>query len=197
MMKIAASFLLSLCSMAALAYEPQEGDIVFQTSTSSQSLAIQKATSSPYSHMGVVLFRQGKPYVFEAIAKVSYTSMADWIKRGKNGTYVAKRLKTPLTQEQIRQLYQEARRYENKPYDMTFDWSDVRMYCSELVWKMYRKATGLEIGRLQQIKDFNLNAPEVQLKMKERYGNRVPLDHPVISPVAMFNDPQLQTLEVR
>ncbi|MGL5632851.1 MAG: YiiX family permuted papain-like enzyme, partial [Azovibrio sp.] len=65
------------------------------------------------------------------------------------------------------------------------------------VWKMYRKATGLEIGRLQQIKDFNLDAPEVQLKMKERYGNRVPLDHPVISPVAMFNDPQLQTLEVR
>lgn len=62
---------------------------------------------------------------------------------------------------------------------------------------MYRKATGLEIGRLQQIRDFNLNAQEVQLKMKERYGNRVPLDHPVISPAAMFDDPQLQTVEIR
>lgn len=121
MIKIVVALLLSLFSMAALAYAPQEGDIVFQTSTSSQSMAIQKATGSPYSHMGVVLFRQGKPYVFEASAKVSYTPLADWIKRGKNGDYVAKRLKTPLNPAQVKQLHQEAQRYENKPYDMTFD----------------------------------------------------------------------------
>lgn len=197
MLKIVATLLLSLFSTVTLAYTPQEGDIVFQTSTSSQSQAIQKATGSPYSHMGVVLFRQGKPHVFEASATVRYTPLADWIKRGKNGAYVVKRLDPPLNPAQIKLLHQEARRHENKPYDMTFDWSDTRMYCSELVWKMYRKATGLEIGHLQQIKEFNLKAPEVQRKMKERYGDQVPLDHPVISPAAMFDDPQLETVEIR
>lgn len=32
----------------------EEGDIIFQTSMSSQSQAIQLATHSPYSHMGVL-----------------------------------------------------------------------------------------------------------------------------------------------
>lgn len=41
----------------------QNGDIIFQTSLSSQSLAIQKATHSPYSHMGIIILKNGKPYV--------------------------------------------------------------------------------------------------------------------------------------
>jgi hypothetical protein len=38
---------------------------------------------------------------------------------------------------------------------------------------------------LQRVRDFNLTDPAVQAKMKERYGANVPLDAPVISPVAM------------
>jgi hypothetical protein len=47
-----------------------DGDIVFQTSRSTQSAAIQKATHSQYSHMGLVLYRNGQPYVVEAIGPV-------------------------------------------------------------------------------------------------------------------------------
>lgn len=32
-------------------YKPQDGDIIFQSSQSRQSLAVQQATNSPYSHM--------------------------------------------------------------------------------------------------------------------------------------------------
>ncbi|MES2934380.1 MAG: hypothetical protein V4805_12935, partial [Pseudomonadota bacterium] len=46
----------------------KDGDLIFQKSRSSQSLAVQRATGSPYSHMGIVFMRAGKPMVFEASA---------------------------------------------------------------------------------------------------------------------------------
>ena len=48
----------------AFAYSPQNGDIIFHISKSSQSKAIQIATKSPYSHVGIVYIKDGKPYVY-------------------------------------------------------------------------------------------------------------------------------------
>jgi hypothetical protein len=54
----------------SLAEQLRDGDIIFQTSRSEQSIAIQKATRSPYSHMGIVFLKNGSPYVYEAINTV-------------------------------------------------------------------------------------------------------------------------------
>lgn len=37
----------------------QDGDIIFQTSQSSQSQAIQLVTKSKYSHMGIIFHKKG------------------------------------------------------------------------------------------------------------------------------------------
>jgi hypothetical protein len=71
----------------------QNGDIIFQTSKSSQSKAIQLATKSEYSHMGIVYEIDGQHYVYEAVQPVKLTKLRDWIKRGENSHYVVKRLK--------------------------------------------------------------------------------------------------------
>jgi hypothetical protein len=71
----------------------RDGDIIFQTSRSSQSVAIQRATHSPYSHMGIVFFRHGQPYVLEASATVRYTPLDKWIAHGFDGRSVVKRLR--------------------------------------------------------------------------------------------------------
>src|SRR5215470_676360 len=84
--------LLFACSHAA-EVPVQEGDLIFQTSRSSQSLAIQRATGSEYSHMGVVFFREGRSYVLEANATVRYTELHRWIDHGQGGHFVLKRLK--------------------------------------------------------------------------------------------------------
>jgi hypothetical protein len=102
-------------------YTPQVGDIVFHTSLSSQSQAVQAATKSPYSHMGIVLLRDGKPYVLEAVQPVKYTPLPQWLDRGKDRRYVIKRLKSPLPQAAVRKLYQQSRRYAGKPCDLTFE----------------------------------------------------------------------------
>lgn len=173
----------------------REGDLVFQTSLSSQSLAIQRATDSPYSHVGIILHKAGKPHVFEAVAKVSYTPLSTWIARGQDQRFVAKRLRKNLEPSQLARLRSEARRFEGRPYDLTFEWSDRRIYCSELVWKLYRRATGIELGTLQRLRDFHLEDPVVRAKLRERYGSAIPLDEPVISPAAVFDSPLLETVQ--
>jgi len=188
-------FLFFCAGSTAWAAQLQDGDIIFHTSRSAQSVAIQKATGSKYSHMGIIFFREGQPYVFEAIKTVQYTPLQQWIGRGDGGHYVVKRLRdadrllTPAATDRLRKAAAE---FAGKPYDLTFEWSDSRIYCSELVWKIYQRGLGLQIGELQRLKEFDLSHPAVQAKMRERYGSKVPLEEEAISPAAMFGSRQLR-----
>jgi len=194
-------FVLLLCSLSGCSRgEPPrvaDGDIVFHTSRSAQSAAIQRATGSRYSHMGVVLFRDGKPFVFEAVSPVRWTPLAQWIARGEGGHYVVKRLASEpngLAPADAAKLRRAGKAYEGRPYDLTFEWNDQRLYCSEIVWKMYDHALGVQIGELQKLREFRLDDPMVKAKLRERYGDRVPLDEDVISPGVMFDSPLLMTV---
>lgn len=189
---------LSFCWAAGASAAPlRDGDIIFHTSRSAQSVAIQRATHSPYSHVGVIFIRDGKPYVFEAIAKVQYTPLEKWTARGEGGHFVVKRLKRPLTGAQFAKLRAAAREFEGKTYDLYFEWSDQRIYCSELVWKIYRRGIGVNVGELQKLREFDLTDAGVRAKMRERYGTQVPLEEPVISPGAQYDSPLLETVETR
>ena len=178
----------------------EDGDVIFQTSRSSQSIAIQHATGSRFSHMGLVLMHNGHPQVLEASATVRYTPLDKWIEHGVGGHYELKRLRdsaSVLTPEHRQSLHEAAESFVGRPYDLTFDWSDDRMYCSELVWKAYDRALGIQLGALQRVRDFNLTDPAVKAKMQERYGANIPLDSPVISPVAMEQSVLLVTVAER
>lgn len=181
-------------------YDPRDGDIVFHTSRSAQSLAIQLATKSPYSHMGIVYLRDGEPSVFEAVQPVKLTPLDEWIERGEGQHFVAKRLRdadTRLTGETLRNLRAVGEQLAGKDYDPYFEWSDERIYCSELVWKIFERGAGIELGERQTIAAFDLSHPAVQAKVRERYGDRVPLDEVVISPAAIFDAVDLETVYQR
>ncbi|MEW5846384.1 MAG: YiiX family permuted papain-like enzyme [Bacteroidota bacterium] len=178
--------------------ELKNGDLIFQTSLSRQSKAIQLATKSIYSHCGLI-YKNGKDfYVFEAVQPVKLTPLDKWIARGKDGKFVIKRLKNAdkvLTPSTIEKMKEVGDQFKGKSYDLTFEWSDDKIYCSELIWKIYQRATGLEIGKLQKLKDFDLSDKAVQAKMKERYGDKIPLDETVISPVAIYDSELLMTVK--
>lgn len=174
----------------------RDGDIIFHASRSAQSIAIQRATHSRYSHVGIVFLRGGKPFVFEAIASVRYTPLKTWRARGAGETYVVKRVKRGLSSGEVGKLRAAAKKFDGRPYDLYFEWSDERIYCSELVWKMYSRALGMEIGKRQHLREFDLKDPVVNAKLRERYGARIPLDEPVISPAALYDSPLLTTINV-
>ena len=178
--------------------ELKDGDLIFQTSRSSQSKAIQLATNSQYSHCGIV-FKEGNSfYVFEAVQPVKRTPLAEWIARGEKGEYVVKRLKNAeqtLTPEVLQKMKEIGKGFYGKNYDLAFEWTDEKIYCSELIWKIYQRATGIEIGNLEQLGDFDLSSKVVKQKIKERYGEKIPLDELVISPASLFESDKLVTIK--
>lgn len=200
MLLIAALLWMSHMSCTDKGAAMQEGDIIFHTSKSTQSKAIQIATQSRYSHMGIIYVENGKRYVYEAVQPVKLTPLGDWIRRGEGRHYIVKRLKNArelLTPENLRKMRKTGEALKGKPYDLFFEWSDDRIYCSELVWKIYKQALGIEVGKLQKLREFNLSDPFVKSKLIERYGGKTPLDEPVISPGAMFDSELLETVVSR
>ncbi|PAU89762.1 hypothetical protein CK507_02505 [Pseudomonas sp. WN033] len=178
-------------------YEPRDGDVIFHTSRSAQSLAVQAVTRSPYSHMGIVYILDGKPVVYEAVEPVKLTPLDVWIERGEGGRFVAKRLvdaERLLTPEALERMHEVGAEFAGKHYDLYFEWSDERIYCSELVWKIFKRALDIEVGALQTISEFDLSHPAVQVKISERWSDQPPAGELVISPAAMFESSLLVTV---
>lgn len=179
--------------------ELQEGDIVFQNSYSSQSRAIQLATHSSYTHVGILFKKDQKWYVLEAVQPVKITVWSDWIKNGQKEHFVIKRLKNrdkSLTTNVLQKIKTIGYTYLGKNYDLYFGWSDERIYCSELVWKIYQQALGIELGKLEKLGSFDLSHPEVKQKLIERYGSQIPHNEWVISPQAIFASDKLEEIKI-
>ena len=71
--------------------EVKEGDVIFQTSQSQQSPLIQLATRSSISHCGIIIMKNGEPYVLETLKTLTTTPLEEFIARGKGGKYWLKR----------------------------------------------------------------------------------------------------------
>ncbi|WP_269223136.1 YiiX family permuted papain-like enzyme [Flavobacterium sp. IMCC34518] len=175
----------------------QEGDMIFQTSQSKQCEAIQIATNSKYSHCGIIFMENGHKYVFEAVQPVKFTPIETWIAHGKENHFVVTRLKnatTLLNSKTIQNMKAFGNKLKNKDYDTYFEWSDDKIYCSELVWKIYKYGAGIELCPLQKLKDFNLKDPKVQILLAERYGKNIPINESVVSPFNLENAKTVTTI---
>ncbi|WP_299254889.1 YiiX family permuted papain-like enzyme [uncultured Cytophaga sp.] len=175
-----------------------EGDIIFQSSQSTQCKAVKLATHSEYSHVGMITYIDGKPFVLEAVEPVRTTELATWIAHGTGGHYTVMRLKdrnNEILDAEIKIAQQLAKKMIGTHYDIYFNWSDDELYCSELVWKIYKRGYGVELCSLRTMKEFDLSSPEVKTIMKQRYGNNPPLTELVVAPSDLSNSPLLFEVE--
>lgn len=171
----------------------KDGDIIFQTTSGPTGKAIQLATQSQYNHCGVLFFENDEWMVYEAVQPVKKTSLTEFNARGK-GT--VKRLSNQaLTAEDITKLKSLFKTYENKNYDEAYNWSDDRIYCSELVYKLYKNALKIELCKLRQLSDFDLKNPLVKAKLNEKYGNHIPLKEPMVAPGDIANSALLEPVK--
>ena len=131
--------------------------------------------------------------VVEAVEPVRWTEWDAWGARAVPGSVEVRRLSdpTPLTASAVLKMTAIAEAWVGKHYDAAFAWSDERIYCSELVYKVYDCGAGLELGRLRTLRDFNLTDPIVSAALRDRYGAAVPLDETVIAPSDIAADPRL------
>jgi len=177
--------------------EFKDGDIILQTSQSQQCEAVRIATNSKFSHCGIIFKENGKLFVYEAVQPVKMTPLEDWIQHGKDNKYLVMRLKnaaTLLNDKTLKNMKTYGLKFLNKDYDLYFEWSDNKIYCSELVWKIYKNGANIELCNLEKLKDFNLENPKVKEILKERYGNDIPLNEDVVAPSQLANSNKLEVI---
>jgi uncharacterized protein YycO len=174
--------------------EVKDGDIIFIQNPSGQGKAIQLATNSKFTHVGVIFYENGKAMVYHAVQPVSVNTLQEFKDMSSDGKFEIKRLKdqSSLSKEAVAKMLKEAKELLGTNYDIYFAWDDKELYCSEFVWKIYNKYTKLEIGNLRPLKDFSLDAPQVKEIMKRRYGNNIPYNEKMISPGDMYESGLLE-----
>ena len=164
----------------------REGDVIFQTSLSQQSPLIKMGTRSTITHCGVVVMKDGKPYVLETQKTLVLTPLNKFISRGKDGKYWHKRPKL----DNVKIKYSG---YLGKPYDLAFKFDNGKFYCSELIYDVYLNQLGVELCKPKTIDDYLIldshHIPKIKRAIKKR---GITMDQYAIAPVDVFNSKELK-----
>ena len=167
------------------------GDVIFHKSQSAQSKALNEATGSPWTHVGIIVKdSKGRWSVAEAIGPVKITPLSTFIGRGKNKHFRIYRHPEFDPTSMTDKLYAAIKKH-NKAYDIYFEFSDERTYCSELVYKAMMEVMGREVGHIQKMKEMKLTGPYVKALIKKRLtdtGRELNPDEPIITPVSQLLD---------
>ena len=163
----------------------REGDVIFQTSQSEQSPLLQIATRSKITHCGIIVMKNGKPYVLETLKTLVLTPLDKFIARGVDGKYWLKRSK----KDNIKIKYNS---YLGKPYDLAFKFDNGKFYCSELIYDIYIKQLGIELCKPKKVGDYLIlgtdKLPKIEKAMKKR---GITKEQYAVAPVDIFNSEHL------
>jgi hypothetical protein len=169
--------------------EVKEGDVIFQTSQSQQSPLIQIATRSKISHCGIIVMRNGKPYVLETLKTLVVTPLDKFIARGEGGKYWLKR----SNKENIKIKYGS---YLGKPYDLAFKFDNGKFYCSELIYDIYKNQLGIELCEPKKVSDYLIlgtdKLPQIEKAMKKR---GITKEQYAVAPIDIFESDYLEEVK--
>ncbi len=176
-----------------LTYRPQEGDIVFQSLPEGPLVdAIEGITGSPFSHCGVVIKNHAGDWVVsEAIGEVRETPLHLWVVRGRGARLDVWRWRE-MTSRDPQTLKAALTTYLGRPYDFRYAPDDGAIYCSELVFKAYRQAYGVEFGTWEKLGELDWRPHEAFIREME--NGALPLDRPMITPVGLTRSPLLEKI---
>lgn len=164
----------------------REGDVIFQTSLSQQSPLIKMGTRSTITHCGVVVMKDGKPYVLETQKTLVITPLKKFIARGKDGKYWHKRSK-------LDNIKIEYNGYLGKSYDLAFKFDNGKFYCSELIYDVYLNQLGVELCNPKKIDDYLIlgthRIPKIKRAMEKR---GITMEQYAVAPIDLFNSKELK-----
>ena len=166
----------------------REGDVIFHTSQSSQSPLIQIGTRSHITHCGIVVIKEGKPYVLETLKTLVLTPLDKFVARGKDGKYWLKR----SDKENIKIDYAH---YLGKPYDLAFSFDNDIYYCSELVYDIYKNQLGIELCKPKQVGDYLILGTDKLNKIESTMQRRgITKEQYAVAPVDIFESDYLHNV---
>jgi hypothetical protein len=129
--------------------------------------------------------------VIQALGTVRYTSLYRWIAQGRFGRFAVYRLKQDHA-DTIPRFITELDKFIGLPYNSHYDMDDNNaVYCSELVYKAYRNATGEGLGILVKLGDLDWKPYAHTITKVE---GRVPLQRIMITPKHLSEAKQLEKI---
>jgi hypothetical protein len=150
--------------------------------------------------MGVIFNEPTGPIVLEAVSPVRKTPLQKWIAHGRDRHYVVKRLRngdSRLSSDAVARMQKLGATWLGRPYDLRFRWDDQTLYCSELAHKLFDRAAGIQLGKLERAADMNLDDERVQRALRKRFaGAKFDPTETVVTPDSIFNDEQLGEVEL-
>lgn len=173
-------------------YTPKQGDIVFQSLPHIPVIdAIEGCTHSPYSHCGIVV-REGDDWqVLEAIGPVKVTCLDHWIHQGRKEAFAVYRLKTDF-QPKVDAMIAAAEKFIGRPYDIQYELDDEKIYCSELIYKGFKRASGQPLGKIVKLGDLDWKPQEKIIRAIA--GDPIPLEREMITPRDLAEADQLEAV---
>ncbi len=176
-------------------YAAREGDLVFQSLPHVPLVdAIEGVTHSRISHCGIVAKAGEGWVVIEAMGSVKETSLGAWIDQGRDLTFVVCRLNDSFS-DAMPEIIKAARSYLGRPYDAHYSFDDKRIYCSELIYKAIKKATGKSVGEIKKLGDLDWKPYEQFIRSME--GGKLPLERTMVTPIDLMQAPELTVAYAR
>ncbi len=175
----------------------QDGDLVFIKSQSEQSKLLKLTTGSEWTHVGLAFKNENGWEIIEAVGPVKWTSLYSFVRRSKDLAFNVRRVNNDFDPEKLKEYTVDKL---GRDYDLIFSWDQERWYCTELVWKAFKKVSGDEIGMLEKIGDLkNIDSPIIRQTAAKRfasygqtYNHEEWKKSPVITPITMMNSVNLE-----
>ena len=163
------------------AFDVENGDLVFQSLPHGAVVdAIESSTRSAYSHCGIVVKKDGRTLVLEAIGPVKETEYDEWVKSGREEKVSVYRMRDP---RYIPKMIEEGYKFLGRPYDIRYRMDDEKIYCSELIYKSVFNAHGKKMSRINKLGE--LDWVKILPVIIAIEGDSVPLEREMITPVSL------------
>ena len=171
-----------------------DGDILLQQLPGSLCKLIEGVTKSKYSHCGIVVHKRGRIYVLEGFPpRVHYTPIKLWINRGKKSCFTQIRVKD-ISREKMNKVLKEAAKYLRRKYDFQYQIGDGEIYCSELVYKAFKRGINVEVGKKQTLGSLNWRPYEYVIRTIAKPKGSLPLDRVLITPVSLVQSENVEQI---
>jgi hypothetical protein len=183
----------------------KEGDIVFQQLDGGElGRAIDKVTEGyggeDYNHCGLVININDTLQVIEAIGKkVRLTAIAEFEARCSAAHLLIGRLRPPY-RHLIGNIENVATKQLGIPYDDFFEMNNGKLYCSELIYEVFKEANG---GKpFFKLKPMTFKDPETHdffplwVAYYRKLGAAIPQEKPGINPGLLSRSSKLYVISV-
>lgn len=172
----------------------QDGDVIFLRIGNPLYARVAATTRSWESHVGLAFeVSPGIWKVAESTIPVSrWTSLRRYLARSENGRFAVMRLTQGLSDAQRQRLRAAVDQRMGTLYHLGFKLRSRRTFCSKFVYEVYREATGIEVGEVQQFRDLVEANPDAPMGFwKLWYFGRIPYDRETITTTSQLRSPVL------